>query len=117
MREGLKGWDMRSEREKKEFSRIVSRKAQAMYHPHSQTIRDIVYWLKVWQPTARDIRSEGRCPHCKQPKLCSYITIEFYHPRTNGSENCGYYCGWCGWGNAGSRYQVDSIDRVIVRRK
>jgi len=108
---------MRTPEEKRKFAYSVSRKAKALNHPHSQTIRDIVYWLRVWQPEAKDIRSEGKCPLCKQPKLCSYVHPPTYRPRNDGSEHCGYYCGWCGWGNAGSRDVIDSIERVEVKPK
>jgi signal recognition particle subunit SEC65 len=108
---------MRSQREKSEFQRIVSRKHKAIYHPHAQTIRDIVYWLKIWQSEAQDIRSEGKCPLCGQNKLCSYVTVDTYQPRNDGEEYCGYYCGWCGWGNAGRRYIIDPIARKVVYPK
>lgn len=108
---------MRTDKEKAAFAYSVSRKAKAMYHPHAQTIRDIVYWLHVWQPNAIDIRSEGKCDICKQPKFCSYVLREHYRPTNNGDEMCGFYCGWCGWGIAGRRPIVDDVERVEVRPK
>jgi hypothetical protein len=92
-------------------------KARATHNPSALEPRKIVYWLRIWQPEARDIRSAGKCPECNKAALVSYIVTEFYRPMNNGDEKCGYYCGWCGWGNAGRRDVVDHrlAERKIVR--
>lgn len=90
---------------------------KAVTAPRVTSPKQIIHALRCWQPTANDIRSEGRCPNCKSPNLVSYITIEFYRPSNSGQECCGYYCGWCGWGNAGRRETVDEIAdmRTVIR--
>lgn len=50
------------------------------------------------------IRSEGKCPNCKQAGQISYQTPDDWDREQHGGwESCGYYCINCGWGNGGSR--------------
>jgi len=68
---------------------------------------DIVAGLLEWQPMAYSIRRAGRCPECKQEAQISYlIPQDSERHRGGGFENCGYYCGYCGWGNAGGRIKL-----------
>jgi hypothetical protein len=57
--------------------------------------------------TAQRIRRAGKCPACKRWRLWSYqLKMEWllgpYHIEDD-EELCGYWCGNCKWGNAGSR--------------
>lgn len=63
--------------------------------------------LKDWQPGAYSIRVEGNCPDCGAPCEVSYLLSGFARVRSNGEEDCGYYCECCGWGNGGSRDVLD----------
>ncbi len=61
--------------------------------------------LRRWQPRAVDVRHEGRCPVCKRAALYSYVLdgdpARLRHEGTE--EDAGFWCGACGWRNAGSR--------------
>lgn len=69
--------------------------------------------LIKWQPTAINIRLESdKCPDCKRAGgFVSYQRPEDlpggeWHglgTHEAGMENCGFYCRYCEWGNAGSR--------------
>lgn len=57
-----------------------------------------------WQPTAYSIRDAHECPNCKTEGFFqSYLIPEHNKIRKNGFQDCGYYCGRCGWSNAGAR--------------
>lgn len=59
--------------------------------------------LLACQPTAIKIRFADKCPDCKRKALVSYQLPGIDHDRGEKDETCGYFCGACGWGNAGSR--------------
>lgn len=72
--------------------------------PRAVMFDEIVASLLEWQPSATDIMPSGLCPFCKEDTEVSYIIPELQHKSRNGNEEmCGYYCGYCGWGNAGVR--------------
>jgi hypothetical protein len=61
-----------------------------------------IFRLRHWQPKATDIRFEGRCDSCGSKGLYSYrLPNDAEH--VLGGQACGYWCGRCGWANAGSR--------------
>lgn len=74
---------------------------------HSVGINEVTNSLLEWQRDAVAIREEDICPNCDHPTIVSYQLSgdEFLSPH-DGMENCGFYCGWCGWGNAGSRPKI-----------
>lgn len=57
--------------------------------------------LKV-QPTAINIRFEGKC-HCRANAMFSYQLPDLDDDRGEDEESCGYWCGACGFSNAGAR--------------
>jgi len=69
--------------------------------------QEIVASLLEWQETAVAIRRSGDCPNCGNDAEVSYLlSTDEIAPAESGMENCGYYCGYCGWGNAGSREKI-----------
>lgn len=61
--------------------------------------------LLDWQPGAQRIRFEGKCDvsRCGGKLYLSY-QLPGITWRVNGeTEDCGYYCPSCGFGNAGGR--------------
>jgi hypothetical protein len=63
--------------------------------------------LRRFQPRATDIRYMGECHICHRLAMFSYIVEGVDRVRTtrDGKQEmtCGWFCGNCGWGNAGSR--------------
>lgn len=58
--------------------------------------------LEIW-PDAMNIRFEGKC-HCRANALMSFQLPGDRHRSDNPKrENCGFWCGACGFSNAGSR--------------
>jgi hypothetical protein len=69
---------------------------------------EIIASLLEWQPNAVEIRRSGDCPSCGVDAEVSYILLgELSSMAGDDMEDCGYYCGYCGWGNAGSRERDD----------
>jgi len=66
--------------------------------------------LLKWKRGARAIRNEGDC-HCKKKCIMlSYLDENSSERVLSGGQievSCGYYCGSCGWGNAGGRPKVE----------
>ena len=58
--------------------------------------------LLGFQPKAINIRFVGKC-HCRANALFSYQLPGLDHDRGENEETCGYWCGACGFSNAGSR--------------
>lgn len=67
--------------------------------------------MKAWQPTAIDIRHAGRCPECKHDTQLFYSLPEYpERQRTIAGKPAidgGFYCTYCGFGNAGAMYTED----------
>jgi C4-type Zn-finger protein len=62
--------------------------------------------LLRWQPTATSIKmANSTCPVCHTSHFVSYRILSCVNnpPIDETIENCGYYCGGCGYGNAGAR--------------
>lgn len=60
--------------------------------------------LLKWQPEARFIQFDGKCPNCKRKGMfLSYQLFELDNLPSDTSESCGWFCASCKWGNTGSR--------------
>jgi hypothetical protein len=69
---------------------------------HERRVAIDIFRLRRWQPRATDIRFEGRCDICGCNGLYSYrLPNDAEHAL--GGQTCGYWCGHCGWANAGTR--------------
>jgi len=72
--------------------------------PAKFLLPDIIAGLLEWQPLAIEIRHSGLCPNCDHDAEVSYRLSDWEQDnRCEFEEYCGYYCGYCGWGEAGSR--------------
>lgn len=65
--------------------------------------------LQAWQPEARRVRLEGRCPSCKRSGCyVSYQLPDDKEQSDDEEEQCGYFCRACEWSNAGARRAGDT---------